>query len=185
MKKGDLHERRFTGDVERLRSPQRVVLLEVGRVVDLCLEGIRVDNVLDVGTGSGIFAEAFSNRVKSVTGIDPNPEMLKTAKAFVPTGKFLNGTVEDIPLEDNSFDLVFMGHVLHESDDIIKALSETKRVARQKVCILEWPYIQEEAGPPLEHRLKPDKVLSAAKQVGFSSPDSTQLHHMVLFRLTV
>src|SRR5208283_1246144 len=100
MKRGDMHERRFKGEVERLRSPQRVALLEVERVVDLCLEGIRVDNVLDVGTGSGIFAEAFSDRVKSVTGIDPNPEMLKTAKVFVPTGKFLNGTVEDIPLED-------------------------------------------------------------------------------------
>jgi ubiquinone/menaquinone biosynthesis C-methylase UbiE len=180
-----MHERRFTGDVERLRAPERIARLEVDRVVNLCLEGTRVDNVLDVGTGSGIFAEAFFRSVKSVTGIDPNPEMLKAAKAFVPSGTFLRGTVEDIPLEDNSFDIVFMGHVLHESDDIIKALAEAQRVARQKVCILEWPYKQEEAGPPLEHRLKPNEILSAAKHVGFSSPEITQLHHMVLFRFTI
>ena len=55
-----MHERRFTGDVERLRAPERIARLEVDRVVNLCLEGTRVDNVLDVGTGSGIFAEAFS-----------------------------------------------------------------------------------------------------------------------------
>jgi ubiquinone/menaquinone biosynthesis C-methylase UbiE len=180
-----MHERRFTGEVERLRAPERIARLEIDRVVNLCLEGVRTDNVLDVGTGSGVFAEAFSQRVKSVAGIDPNPEMLEAAKKFVPSGTFLHGTVEDIPLEDNSFDVVFMGHVLHESDDITKALAEAQRIAKQKVCILEWPYKQEEAGPPLEHRLKLDEILSAAKHVGFSSPEITQLHHMVLFRFTI
>ena len=180
-----MHERRFKGEVERLRAPERVALLEVDRVVDLCLERIRVDSVLDVGTGSGMFAEAFSSRVKSVTGIDPNPEVLKAAKTFVPTGTFLNGTVEEIPSEDNSFDLVFLGHVLHESDDINKALSESRRVARQRVCILEWPYRQEESGPPLDHRLNTKEILDAAKQVGFSSSETIQLQHMVLFRFTV
>ena len=107
-----MHERRFKGEVERLRAPERLALLKVNRVADFCLEGIRVDSVLDVGTGSGIFAEAFSNRVKNVAGIDPNPEVLKAAKTFVPAGTFLNGTVEDIPYEDNSFDLVFLVDVL-------------------------------------------------------------------------
>lgn len=180
-----MHERRFKGEVERLRSPERVALLEVDQVVDLCLEGIQAMNVLDVGTGTGIFAEAFSNRGKSVTGIDPNPEMLKTAKAFVPSGTFLNGTVEDIPLEDNSFDIVFLSHVLHESDDIIKALSESKRVAKQRVCILEWPYKQEESGPPLEHRLKTEDVLSAATRLGYSQMETIQLQNMVLVLFTL
>lgn len=180
-----MHERRFNGEVERLRAPQRVALLEVDRVVDLCLEGIHVNNVLDVGSGSGIFAEAFSNRGINVTGIDPNPEMLKAAKEFVPSGTFLHGTVEQIPSEDISFDLVFLGHVLHESDDIIKALSESKRVAKQKVCVVEWPYKQEESGPPLEHRLKIEEIIVAAKEVGFSSVDTVHLRHMVLFRFIV
>ena len=180
-----MHERRFHGAIERLREEQRVGLLEVSRVVDLCLEGIQALTVLDVGTGSGIFAEAFSKIGIEVTGIDPNPEMLKTAKEFVPTGTFLQGTVEEMPLKNKSFDLVFMGHVLHESDDLIKALTESKRVAKLQVAILEWPYKQEESGPPLEHRLKTVEILTAAKKVGFSSLDTIQLHHMVLFRFTV
>ena len=84
-----MHERRFTGEVERLRAPERIARLEIDRVVNLCLEGVRTDNVLDVGTGSGVFAEAFSQRVKSVAGIDPNPEMLEAAKKFVPSGTYL------------------------------------------------------------------------------------------------
>jgi 2-polyprenyl-3-methyl-5-hydroxy-6-metoxy-1,4-benzoquinol methylase len=66
-----MHERRYNGEVERLRATQRVALLEVNRVVDLCLEGIQAMNILDVGTGGGIFAEAFSKRGMNVTGIDP------------------------------------------------------------------------------------------------------------------
>ena len=176
-----MHERRYNGEVERLRASQRVVLLEVERTVDLCLEGIRAVNVLDVGTGSGIFAEAFSKRGLMVTGID----MLKAAKEFTPSGTFLSGTAEEIPLKDKSFDLVFLGHVLHESDDLIKALSESKRIAKQKVCVLEWPYKQEENGPPVEHRLKDEDVLAAAKQAGYSRVETVQLQHMVLFRLKI
>jgi ubiquinone/menaquinone biosynthesis C-methylase UbiE len=180
-----MHERRFHGEIERLRAPERVALLEVDRVVNLCLEGIQAVDVLDVGTGSGIFAEAFSKQSLSVTGIDPNPEMLKTAEGFVSDGTFLLGTVEEIPGGNRSFDLVFLGHVLHESDDIFKALSESKRIARQRVCILEWPYKQEESGPPLEHRLKTEEILTAANQIGFSSIDTIQMQHMVLFRFTI
>jgi ubiquinone/menaquinone biosynthesis C-methylase UbiE len=180
-----MHERRFRGAGERLRAPQRLALLEVEKVVDLCLEGIQAVNVLDVGTGSGIFAEAFSKRGMRVSGIDPNSEMLKMAKEFTPAGTFLYGTVEEMPLENKTFDIVFLGHVLHESDDIVKALLETKRVAKQKVCILEWPYKQEEGGPPLEHRLKTEEILGAAAQAGFSHTETIQLQSMVLFRLTV
>ena len=180
-----MHERRYNGEIERLRAPQRVELLEVDHVVDLCLKGVKAMNVLDVGTGSGIFSEAFSKRGMNVTGIDPNPEMLKSAQEFVPTGTFLDGTIEQMPSKDKSFDLVFLGHVLHESDNISKALSESKRVAKQKICVLEWPYKEEESGPPLEHRLKIEEILAAAKQVGFSSVEKIQLHHMVFFRFAV
>jgi ubiquinone/menaquinone biosynthesis C-methylase UbiE len=180
-----MHERRFSGEIERLRTSQRLALLEVDRVVDYCLEGIEATNVLDMGTGSGIFAEAFSKKGMKVTGIDPNSEMLQTAKEYVPNGIFISGTVEEIPLKDKSFDVVFLGHVLHESDDIIKALKESKRVAKQNICILEWPYKQEEDGPPLEHRLKTEDILAAAATIGFTQMETIQLHYMVLFLFAV
>ena len=93
-----MHERRYTATIERLRLPQRVELLEIDRVVDLVLADIEVKSVLDVGTGSGIFAEAFAKKGIAITGIDPNPDMLEAAKSFVPTGKFLKGTVCPKPI---------------------------------------------------------------------------------------
>jgi ubiquinone/menaquinone biosynthesis C-methylase UbiE len=180
-----MHERRYNAAIERLRLPQRVAMLEVERVVKLSLDGISASNILDVGTGSGIFAEGFAQKGVSINGIDPNLEMLTAAREYVPGGKFNQGTAENIPFKDKSFDLVFLGHVLHESDDLVKALAESKRCAKQRVAILEWPYKQEESGPPIEHRLKTENVLAAAKTIGFSRIETIQLNHMVLFLFTL
>jgi ubiquinone/menaquinone biosynthesis C-methylase UbiE len=180
-----MHERRYTAEVGRLRSPQRIELMEVERVADLATEGMQIVNVLDIGTGSGIFAETFAKRGYFITGIDPNPEMLKAAQQFVPNGTFQEGIVEKITLKDKTFDLVFLGHILHESDNIMSALSESKRCAKKRVAVLEWPYKQDENGPPIEHRLKTEDILSAVSIVGFSQMETIQLNHMVLFRLTI
>lgn len=180
-----MHERRYSDAIQRLRSPERIERLEVERVVDLALQGLTATSVLDVGTGTGVFAEAFQKRNMNVVGIDPNLEMLKAAKEYVPAGNFVPGVAEAIPFPDKSFDLVFLGHVLHESDDIVKALRESSRCARQRLVVLEWPYKEEAIGPPLAHRLKPQDVLSAATQVGFSNIESIELRHAALFQFSI
>jgi len=176
------HEKRFNDAIGRLRSSERTELLEVERVINLCLEGIAPVNVLDVGTGSGLFAEAFARRGLEVTGLDPNLEMLETARSFVPAGTFVEGTAEDIPFPDDSFDLVYLGHVLHETDDTLLALQEARRVARVRVAVLEWPYREEETGPPPAHRLKEETVTTLAREAGFKRVETLPLSHMVLFR---
>jgi 2-polyprenyl-3-methyl-5-hydroxy-6-metoxy-1,4-benzoquinol methylase len=83
-----MHEKRFEGAPERLRSPERVAQLELERVTGLCLEGKQFTSVLDVGTGSGLFAESFFMRGLEVSGVDTNPEMLTAARQFVPSAEF-------------------------------------------------------------------------------------------------
>ncbi len=177
------HEQRYASPAERLRAPQRVALLEVPRVLGLCLEGITAARMLDVGTGTGIFAEAFAAKGLDVTGIDPNPALLAVARRNV-AGAFLQGTAEKLPFADSSFDVVMMGHVLHETDDRAAALSEARRVACQRVVILEWPYLEEDQGPPLAHRLQESEILSLARAAGFALIEKTVLTHMHLYRLT-
>jgi ubiquinone/menaquinone biosynthesis C-methylase UbiE len=184
MNDRDLHERRFRGQPDRLRSAERVALLEVGRVVALSVEGLAIKRVLDVGTGTGVFAEAFSNLPSAVSGIDTNAELLAVARGFVPQAEFREAPAEDIPFEDGSFDLAFLGHVLHETDNALRALKEARRVAWARVAVLEWPYRQEEQGPPLEHRLKPEAIEHLAGKAGFRKVESIKLAHMDLYRLT-
>jgi ubiquinone/menaquinone biosynthesis C-methylase UbiE len=180
-----MHEKRFEGAIDRLRSPERVEKLEVGRVVELCVENGMVNSVLDVGTGTGLFAEAFAGHSLAVAGVDVNPEMLASASHFVPKGEFREGTAESLPYPDHSFDLVFLGLVLHESDETLKALKEAFRVARVEVAILEWPYRDESFGPPIAHRLSPENLTDLFQKAGFRKWTATDLTNTVLYRLAV
>ena len=68
-----------------------------------------------------------------MTGLDVNPEMLPVARKFFPAADFREGVAEALPFGDGSFDLVFMGLLLHETDDISAALAEAHRVTSQQV----------------------------------------------------
>lgn len=176
------HDRRFHGQPERLRSAERLALLEVERVVALSLEGLEANNVLDVGCGTGLFTETFINAGMEATGIDANTEMLAIARSQVPAAQFLEAPAEKLPFDTGTFDLVFLGHLLHETDEPLSALKEVRRVAKGSVVVLEWPYRQEEQGPPLDHRLRPEAIEDLAHRAGFGEAERIQLKHMDLYR---
>jgi ubiquinone/menaquinone biosynthesis C-methylase UbiE len=179
-----MQERRFRGEIKMLHAPDRVKLLEVERVTKLCLEAFVARTVLDVGTGTGLFAEAFAAQGLEVTGIDANPEMIGAALSYVPQGHFQEALAESMPFADNEFDLVFLGLVLHETDNPLQALQETRRVATLGVAVLEWPYREEDHGPPLAHRLNQETVISLAQMVGFQKVETLPLAHTVLYCLS-
>jgi len=176
-----MHEHRFQGGAARLRSPERLAWLEVNRVVDLSMQNAYLRRVLDVGTGSGIFAEAFAKAGLEVEGVDANPEMLAEARRLVPNVPFQEGTAESLPYPVAAFDLVFMGMLLHETDDHLKAMQEAARVTRNKIAILEWPYRAQDIGPGLDERLRAEQVKGMANQVGFENVEIISLNMLVLF----
>ncbi len=180
-----MNERVFNKNIERLRNPERKERLEIDRVVDLIFTNKSIHSVLDIGTGSGLFAEAFFNKNVAVTGIDLNPEMIEASKSYLPDCKFYISKAERIPFGNKLFDIAFFGLVFHEVDDYLKALSEAQRVATLEVFILEWNYKIEELGPPIEHRINPDFIKQLANELGFKSFEIITLKHLALYKLTV
>lgn len=178
-----MHERRFHGDVGALRSPERLARLEIDRVIEITTCGGMIRSVLDVGTGSGVFAEAFARFGLKVEGVDANPVMLAEARALAPSVLFHEGTVEALPFGDATFDLVFMGMLLHETDDSLLALREAARVARRRVVILEWPKEAQEFGPPLEERLSSNQIGDLAAKAGLKRVEEFRLVSLVLYRM--
>ncbi len=177
------NDRRYAGQPEALRSAERIARLELERVVALTLEGTEMTSLLDVGTGTGVFAQAFCSVVSRVVGIDINIELLTIASHHVSGVCFIKGAAEALPFDDRSFDGVFLGHVLHEVDDPLATLREAHRVARNRVAILEWPCRAEAYGPPLEHRLRPETVDKLARDAGFHIVEHIEMTHMILYRL--
>lgn len=184
MNPSHIHGHRFD-QVERLRSPERVAHLEVERVADQVLNSVPARSLLDIGTGTGLFAEEFYKRGLTVAGIDANPKMLEAARPYLPGAILRQATAEGIPFPDHSFDIVFMGLVLHETDDLLKSLQEARRVASQRVAVLEWPYRTEDFGPGLEERLPPEMMTSLSKQAGFGELKIFPLKKLVLYVMQV
>jgi ubiquinone/menaquinone biosynthesis C-methylase UbiE len=177
-----MHERRFNREIEKLREPARVARMEVDRVVALALgDAEEIQSVLDVGTGTGLFAQAFAKKRIQVAGLDANPEMLPVAAGYVPSGVFKTGIAEALPYGDGEFDLVFMGLVLHETDDRLKAFQEAYRVTAKRLAILEWPYIKQEFGPGFNERIPAEQIAELAQQAGFTPPVEHRLKYLTLY----
>lgn len=142
-------------------------------------------SALDVGTGTGVFAEQFAARGMQVTGLDANPAMLPAAQQYVPSGIFQEGEAEKLPFPDGAFDLVFMGLLLHETNDAQAVLSEARRVAHRRLAILEWPDEDQPVGPPRQHRLPVEKINTLARQAGFKGVKQVRLETLVLYLLDI
>jgi ubiquinone/menaquinone biosynthesis C-methylase UbiE len=178
-----MNDRVFKGELAKLRDPARLKRLAVDRVIKHSLQGLRIESVLDIGTGTGVFAQGFVKQCCRVAGIDSNKAMIREAKRFVPEGIFKTGSAEKIPFKNHSFDLVFLGLVLHETDDFYLALAEAARVARKRIAVLEWPYKSSKHGPPLAHRLKSELIKKAALQAGVKKVTLFRIKQRVLYRL--
>jgi ubiquinone/menaquinone biosynthesis C-methylase UbiE len=176
-----MSDKRYTDKIERLRSPERIARYEIEKMIGYCLEDAEIESVLDVGTGSGLFAESFSRKGLSVAGADVNPEMVAAAKDFVPSAQFTVAPAEKLPFADQSFDLVFMACVFHEVDDHVQTLKEARRIARRRIAILEYPYAEQPFGPPMHHRLKPEQVEAFARQAELKGMRTVEMTSVNLY----
>src|ERR1700730_5660144 len=94
--------------------------------------------VLDVGSGGGIDVLLSAKRVGSTGkayGLDMTDEMLLLAnenkrKAGVDNVEFLKGEIENIPLPDNSVDVIISNCVINLSADKDRVLREAFRVLK-------------------------------------------------------
>ena len=171
----------FEHKIDKLRTPDRVAQLEVQRVVHQCVAHCGFHHLLDVGTGSGLFAEAFAARGVQVIGVDPDPDMIVAARFYVPGMKFFVGTAEELPFADQSFEALFMGMVLHETDDPLLALQEARRVSIQLLAVLEWPFPGPGDPPPPARRFRVDEIQSFSRAAGFSTCAAHRLKQLVLY----
>ncbi len=94
------------------------------------------ERVLDIGCGGGYYLEFMNRLGLDVTGIDASPYMINLAREHLGNRCSLNrGMAEDLPYEDNEFDLVVLINILEFLDDPLEALREAGRVAGRQVFI--------------------------------------------------
>jgi len=126
-------------DSETGALPEETLLASLGCGNPTALAQLKAgETVLDLGSGGGIDVLLSARRVGpsgKAYGLDMTEEMLVLARenqrnAGVQNVEFLKGEIEDIPLPDNSVDVVISNCVINLSADKNRVLREAFRVLR-------------------------------------------------------
>jgi len=124
---------------EKAGLPEAAVAASLGCGNPTALAQLKTgEHVLDLGSGGGIDVLLSAKRVGpggKAYGLDMTEEMLSLArenqrKAGVENVEFLKGEIENIPLPENSVDVVISNCVINLSADKDRVLREAFRVLR-------------------------------------------------------
>jgi arsenite methyltransferase len=131
--------RNLYDDAEKNSLPEKAVAASLGCGNPTALAELKPGEiVLDLGSGGGIDVLLSARRVAptgKAYGLDMTGEMLALArenqrKAGVENVEFLQGAIENIPLPDNSVDVIISNCVINLSGDKDRVLSEAFRVLK-------------------------------------------------------
>tara|TARA_R110002020_G_scaffold54970_1_gene152798 strand:+ start:3749 stop:4588 length:840 start_codon:yes stop_codon:yes gene_type:complete len=97
------------------------------------------ETILDLGSGAGFdcfLASQETGETGKVIGVDFTPEMIKQSEINAKKGNYNNvefkiGEIENLPIEDNTIDLIISNCVINLSNQKEKVFTEAFRVAKK------------------------------------------------------
>lgn len=145
---------------DSLRAGQIDEAMINNQILSLIPKQTKINNALDIGTGTGAMLMLLAPFIVEGEGIDLSKPMLDLARARI--GRMghhhclvRQGDMHRMTYLENSFDLVVMNMVLHFSDQPERALKEAARVLRPNgIMILAdfAPHQREELRSHQSHR---------------------------------
>ncbi|MBS0534953.1 MAG: metalloregulator ArsR/SmtB family transcription factor [Proteobacteria bacterium] len=117
-------------------------------------------SLLDLGTGTGRMLELFGPEIERGLGLDLSLDMLLLARDRLERAGLKNcsvrqGDLYDLPLANDSFDVIILHQVLHFLDDGGRAIKEAARVLRPggRLLVVDFaPHEQEFLREQFAHR---------------------------------
>ena len=106
--------------------------------------------VLEIGPGAGSSLAYYPENINWI-GIEPNPFMhsyleREAEQLGLANIKLLQGTAEDLPVEDESIDTVVSTHVLCSVTDVQASLQEIKRILKPGGSFIFIEHVGEKCG---------------------------------------
>ncbi len=97
------------------------------------------ETVLDAGCGEGALSVMLAKKGAIVTGTDISEPNIVAAKKYAAendvTINFLVADIENLPFNNDSFDVVVSSHVLEHIPDFDKGLKEIVRIGKSKTVV--------------------------------------------------
>lgn len=99
------------------------------------------NKIIDIASGTGdLLVNLKKLNAKSFIALDPSKNMLEIAKKKFPEAEFILASAEDIPLADNSVELITLAFGIRNFVSVDKALNEFYRISKKnaQLAIMEF-----------------------------------------------
>ncbi len=128
--------------------------------------------VADLGSGDGNFSLLLATRAKRVLAVDGSEKMLEVgrdqaARNGIDNVEFLQGDMEELPIESGSVELAFFSQSLHHALHPARALAQAHRILGPggRVVVLDLA----------KHRFEEARELYADEWLGFGEAELEQM----------
>ncbi len=113
-------------DYQAYRVPDQRISEQIGAYLE------NEESVLNVGAGTGSYEPSHCR----VVALEPSQEMI--LKRSSDKADAILGSAENIPFQDDEFDIAMGILTIHHWQNLSRGLAEMKRVAGKKVVLLTW-----------------------------------------------
>jgi len=122
-----------------LNSKNRAIINRENQLMFDMIQPVRGEHVLGIGCATGQRLFKFLERGLTVTGIDASDAMIDAAENNLGNRVDLHvGPPENLPFDDNSFNISIMINALEFSDNFKLVLEEAARVSKDRMFIGLW-----------------------------------------------
>jgi ArsR family transcriptional regulator len=128
--------------------------------------------VADLGAGDGNFSFLLATRAKRVIAVDSSEKMLEVAREQAARNgvgniEFLQGDMEELPIESGTVELAFFSQSLHHALHPARALAEAFRILSPggRIVVLDLA----------KHRFEEARELYADEWLGFGEAELEQM----------
>lgn len=162
--------------VEYFESPQRDAYQQPEKVLDF-LGDIKGKTIMDLGAGSGYFSIKLAKAGAHVIAADVSDEFQDYLKKRLEKDEFRDLDIElrKIPYDNPSLkpgeaDMVFLVNTYHHIEDRSEYFAKVKKgvTGEGSLVIIDYYKTALPVGPPVEHKVTMDEVISELKAAGFS-----------------
>ncbi|MGB5237047.1 MAG: class I SAM-dependent methyltransferase, partial [Flavobacteriaceae bacterium] len=139
---------------------------------------IQGQTIMDIGAGSGYFSVKLAERGATVIAADVDDEFQGFLQDRIEKNSIENIEIRKIPydspnLKEEEVDMVLIVNTYHHIENRPEYFAQVRKGIKPKGVLIVIDFFKSEipVGPPLDHKLPIDVVVSELKKAGYTSFD--------------
>ena len=163
--------------IERFESPERDEYQQPEKVVEF-LGDLHGQTIMDIGAGSGYFSVRLAEKGANVIAADVDDEFQEFLKKRIKENQLENIETRKIPydspdLKESEVDMVLMVNTYHHIENRAAYFAKVRKGTKPegKLVVVDFFKSDIPIGPPMDHKLAMDVVITELKEAGYTSFD--------------